>query len=181
MPAPLELVGYCPKTTAVPGGLAVPPTVTELCSVSNCLNAPPKGWIDHWLHNELGFFNTQRDARAILPAQASGYALFAYRLMLVRFVKGRREDLAFPQVPMEPLAGSFVSIGFDVVSKSISSFFECSPLSCNGFAAKAPVNRCCLLDSLTDAVALAERCSREEPEPGPYYVIEVLRDESTFP
>jgi hypothetical protein len=71
-----------------------------------------------------------------------------------------------------------IRLGFDAVSKSISAFFECSPLSCNNMAAEAPVNRFCLLETLAEAMALAEHCSRGEGEPGPYYVLEVLREAS---
>jgi hypothetical protein len=78
-------------------------------------------------------------------------------------------------VPAEPIPGSFVSLGFDVANKTYSPFFECSPLSCNGMAEEVPVNRSCLIETLEDAIAFAERCAREEPEPGPYYVLEVLR------
>jgi len=45
-------------------------------------------------------------------------------------------------------------------------------------AAEAPVNRYCLLETLEEAMALAQRCSLEEGEPGPYYVLEVLREPS---
>jgi hypothetical protein len=42
-------------------------------------------------------------------------------------------------------------------------------------AEEVPVNRFCLLGTLDEAIAFAERCAREEPEPGPFYVLEVLR------
>jgi hypothetical protein len=91
-------------------------------------------------------------------------------------MEGKAEALIVPRLPVEPLPASFVSLGFDAVSKSVASFFECSLLSCNSMAAEMPVNRFCLLDTLEEAMALAERCSRGEAEPGPYYVLEVLRD-----
>jgi hypothetical protein len=78
---------------------------------------------------------------------------------------------------VEPLPPSFISIGFDAVSKSTSDFFECSPLSCNHMAAQiAGVNRYCLMNTVDEDVELAERFSIDGPEPGPYYVIEVLRE-----
>jgi hypothetical protein len=52
--------------------------------------------------------------------------------------------------------------------------FECSPLSCNSIAAEYPVNAHCLLDDLAMAVAAAEHFSIEQPEPGMYYIAEVL-------
>jgi hypothetical protein len=170
-----ELVGYFAKGRAVPVEPGFPAQVTEICSVSGCISAPPAGWIDRWLHNDLGFYNQPSEARAAWPEQAAALSLFAYRLLPRRFVGGRTELVEEDRFPVEPLAQNFVSLGFDVVSRSISSFFECSPLSCNGLAAEVPVNRYCL-ETLEESAALAERCSREEPEPGPYYVLEVLRE-----
>jgi hypothetical protein len=43
-------------------------------------------------------------------------------------------------------------------------------------AAEVPVNQYCLIDTLEEAIAAAVRFSKEEPEPGPYYVVEVLRE-----
>ena len=48
------------------------------------------------------------------------------------------------------------------------------PVSCNAMAAEYPVNAHCLLDDPAIAVAAAERFSIEQPEPGTYYVAEVL-------
>ena len=59
----MELIGYFPRETGIPadcpGGS---PNVTEVCSVSNCLNPAPEDWVEHWRHNELGFYNTPSDA-----------------------------------------------------------------------------------------------------------------------
>jgi hypothetical protein len=102
--------------------------------------------------------------------------VFAYRLSTVRFVKGARESWPWPNVAPIPIPASFRSIGFDAVSKYMDSVlgFECSPLSCNALAPEWPVNRHCLLESLEVAVQAAERFSVDQPEPGMYYVAEVL-------
>jgi hypothetical protein len=173
-----QFVGYFPKTTAVPGGWMASDRVAEICSVSNCINSGPDGWIDKWLHNELGFFNTRTNAVAVTRGQTDAFEIFAYRLLPRRFNEGKAEPVTIPQLQVESLPSTFVSLGFDAVSKSVSSFFECSPLSCNNMAAELPVNRFCLLETLEEAIALAERCSRGEGEPGPYYVLEVLREPS---
>lgn len=52
--------------------------------------------------------------------------------------------------------------------------FECSPLSCNSMAADYHANEFCLFPSLEAAIIGAERFSIEQPEPGDYYIVEVL-------
>ncbi len=131
--------------------------------------------MEYWCHNDLGFFNTRQDALSILPLDATGFSLFAYRLLPVRYLKDQAQPIEIAAQSAEPLPPSFVSLGFDVVNKTFSAFFECSPLSCNGMADEMGVNRFCLLETLDEAIAFAERCAREEPEPGPFYVVEVLR------
>jgi hypothetical protein len=173
----MELIGYFPRETGIPadwpGGS---PNVTEVCSVSNCPNPAPEDWVEHWRHNELGFYNTPSDAWSIVPAQATGFRLFAYRLLPIRYLHERAEPFEIAESVVEPLTDGFVSLGFDVVNKTLTPFFECSPLSCNGMADEVPVNRFCLLPTLDKAISFAQRCAREEPEPGPFYVVEVLRD-----
>jgi len=173
----LTLVGYFLKGTSLPSGCDwLPSSVVEICNVSHCHNPPPWGWIDKWWHNDFGFFNSRDDARTIFGNPPQGYRLFGYRLLSVRFDEERREPYTIPQLSVEPLSDRFVSLGFDVTSKS-DSHFECSPLSCNGMANEVPVNRSCLLDTLSEAESFAERCAREQPEPGQYFVVEVLREE----
>lgn len=159
------LVGYFPRQT----------NPHEVCSVSHCLNPAPENWVEHWRHNDLGLFNTPSDAWSIVPAQANGFRLFAYRLLPIRYLGEQAEPFEIAQQNVEPLQSAFVSLGFDVVNKIFSAFFECSPLSCNGMADEVAVNRFCLLETLADAILFAQRCAREEPEPGPFYVLEVLR------
>lgn len=171
----LKLVGYFPKSTKVPAGWSASDLVKEICSISDCVNSSPPGWIDHWLHNEWGFFNTEMDAKLVVPPGSAEYSVFAYRMLPVRFVHGRAERLKIGELVVEPIAANFVSLGFDVVNKVYSAFFECSPLSCNFLANEVAVNDFCLIDDFERAVSLADRFSREEPEPGPYYVLEVLR------
>jgi hypothetical protein len=67
-------------------------------------------------------------------------------------------------------------LGYDVVSRSLGSNFECSPLSCNSAAEEIEVNGYCLIDRLEAAVEAARTFSSGNWEPGPYYVLEVLSD-----
>ena len=151
--------------------------VVEICSVSNCVSQPPDDWIDRWLHNDLGFFDRVSDAMAIVPPDdRSAYRLFAYRLYPARFQNGSPQPFVVPATVADPVLPAFRSLGFDAVSKSMDSIlgFECSPLSCNSMAAEVGTNEHCLFESLEAAIAGATRFSVEQPEPGDYYVLEVL-------
>jgi hypothetical protein len=154
------------------------PGVREICSVSQCISSGPEKWIDLWLHNDLGWFNRIADAVCVIPAlENSQYRVFAYRLYPEVFTKSGRVPFVNPgNVQPEPIPGGFRRLGFDSASKSMASVLglECSPLSCNGMAAELAVNEFCLFAELSDAIAGAERFAAEQPEPGDYYVVEVL-------
>ena len=172
----LKLAGYFPKRVEPrPAWLDVP-EVTEVCSVSHCISPGPEGWVDRWLHNDLAFFDSPDLALRVSPGGGKGFRIFAYRIGSTRYRNGLAEAWEWPLRKAVLLAPGFGSLGFDVVSKSLDSGlgFECSPLSCNRMAKEIGVNDHCLLDVLTEAVAVAQEFSTHEPEPGPYYVVEVL-------
>jgi hypothetical protein len=170
--------GFFPKHIEPRPQFLHAPGVQEICSVSTCISSGPEDWIKLWLHNDLGWFNRMSDALRTIPsAQESQYRLFAYR-MYPEVLTGRgRVPLILPDnVQPEPIPGEFRSVGFDSASKSMETVlgFECSPLSCNGMAAEISANEFCLFSGLNEAIAGAERFAAEQPEPGDYYVIEVL-------
>ena len=152
--------------------------VREICSVSECISSGAEGWISAWRHNGLGWFNTVADALGVVPeTQRTEFRLFAYRIHPELFRGRDRVALLLPDdVRPEPLLDGFRSLGFDSASKSAEQglSLECSPLSCNGFASELPVNEHCLFPTLEAAVAGAEKFAAEQPEPGEYYVVEVL-------
>lgn len=170
--------GYFVKRVATRPDWLQTPGVVEICSVSNCISKPPDDWITRWLHNEFGWFNHVADALSAASAdRPSDYRLFAYRIHPEVFRRSGRVPLAVPpDVRPDPIPATFQSLGFDSVSKSLPSVlgFECSPLSCNGMATSCEVNVHCLFPSLATALRGAERFAIEQPEPGEYYVIEVL-------
>jgi hypothetical protein len=172
------LGGYFPKLVVARPDWLSEPRAAEICSVSTCVASGPDGWVDKWLHNWLGWFNTVSDAWSVVPAEhASQYRMFAYRLAPVFYHRGRAEAIKIPDdVHPEPLPGEFVSLGYDAFSKSSDGIlgFECSPLSCNSMAPEFIVNRYCLFVTVDAAQAAAQRFSVEQPEPGDYYIAEVL-------
>ncbi len=174
---------FAKRVTPKPDWLAAG-AVREICSASGCISPGPTGWIDRWLHNEFGWFNRVADALAVIPpGQRAAFRLFAYRIYPHVFRAGARHDLAVPSdVHPDPIPGMFESLGFDSVNRSMEGVlgFECSPLSCNAMATKMDTNEHCLFPSLETALAGATRFSIEQPEPGDYYVLEVLENRQTL-
>jgi hypothetical protein len=78
----------------------------------------------------------------------------------------------------DPIPATFESLGYDSVNRSMARVlgFECSPLSCNRMATEMATNEYCLFASLDTALAGAARFSIEQPEPGDYYMLEVLEN-----
>ena len=152
--------------------------VREICSVSECLSPGAQDWIASWRHNSLGWFNTVADAVRVVPEEQRGeYRLFAYRIHPEVFRGRDRRPLVVPDdVRPDAVPAGFRSIGFDSASRSSDAglSLECSPLSCNGLATELPVNEHCLFQTIDDAIAGAIRFAIEQPEPGDYYVLEVL-------
>lgn len=172
----LRFCGYFPKRkTLLPSGYDLP-GVVEIASVSDCIAHGPEDWITAWQHNELGFFHDPRVAESLVPqAEQSRFDLFGYAFTNERFVDGRAEAWDLPDLACTPPGNGFEALGFDVVSRSISTFFECSPLSCNGGAQTFRANAYCLFDALEAAIAAAKSFSSGGWEPGPYYIARVLR------
>lgn len=159
--------------------------VKAVCSVSNCLAEPPPGSIERWDFNRASCYETEDAALATIPAgERDHYAVFAYRLVpYVRNEPGRSVsvnpetlfDERLPALPGKHDIGTYVSLGYDVVSISETTLgLECSPLSCNAMAQEIVVNHYCLLDDLETALVVAQRFDQEQPEPGDYVVVEVL-------
>ena len=168
----LRFIGFGLRDTRPPPGWSGPPHVTSVCSVSECVNSAPEGWLDKWRHNDFGFFDTPALALSVTDHPAA-FQLYAYRLLDVAFAKGGDGVLGLTGFPAEPPVPGSRVIGYDVVSGSVSVGFECSPLSCNHMADEVSVNEFCLIPDLDAAIHLARRFAAEEPEPGPYVVIEV--------
>lgn len=170
------------------------PRIQEICSVSTCISPAVKDF-DRWAFNEAGYYPTVQSALdAVHQDRRSRAALFAYRLYLVEFTGGERKEVTSaellganaPLLITEEPPARFRSIGFDVVSgrralpesqRSPRAPFglDCSPLSCCGLSVRYAINSYCLLPEYGDAAVTARDFSREEPEPGPYFIVQVLR------
>jgi hypothetical protein len=63
--------------------------------------------------------------------------------------------------------------GFDVVSFSVGTSPECSPLSCNSMADEIEVNEHCLFAEMEAAKSALEDGKFDDAEPGPYRIFAV--------
>jgi len=168
---------FMKRIEQAPEGMRLP-GVREICSVSNCISSAPGNWIELWLHNDWGWFNRVADALSVVRAEhLKDFRLFAYRVHPNKFTADGQVSIVLPEdVRPEAIGQEFRRLGFDTVNKTMDSVlgFECSPLSCNAMAEEIPVNEYCLFATLDEAIAAAGRFALEQPEPGDYYVIEVL-------
>jgi hypothetical protein len=193
-----NLVGYFPKRRTTRAGWVSPwpnhpdpgfpcaPPVEEICSVSDCIAHGPEGWPQQWKHNPYAMYDGPALAWSIVPANIrSDYELFAYRLLQTQFIDGRDEPMEeWCELSIQPMPASFVRLGWDAVEGGNYQGFGCSPLTCNNQAgnfgrdASIPeVNRYALAATENDGIRLARHFSITKPEPGPYAVVEVWREE----
>jgi hypothetical protein len=177
-------LGFCAKRslTAPFAGRA-----REIASVSECLSKRASEWVKQWDFNRATCWNNEAQAWSLVPDESKdAFRVFAYRALPLLFGKtGIATPISLdelfpkeqPDLPPEPALFRYSRIGYDIVERNPamgSLGFGCSPLSCNGMAENLPVNDFCLLDDLETAMAAARRFGIEQPEPGPYLVIEVL-------
>lgn len=174
---PLQLIGYFPKQIVRrPEWLKVE-RVREILSVSECISPGPDDWIEGWTHNEMWVYSTIAAAWDVVPEdERDRFELLAYRMAPMEWDAGEMRSMTISELDVEPLPSDFRGVGFDAVAimKGFAGF-GCSPLSCNYMAREIETNAYCLLPTRPIAEQVASQFSREEPEPGPYYVVEVLR------
>lgn len=175
------LIGYFPKQVVATPDWLEAAGVKEVCSVSECISPGPDGWINHWAHNDTWAFDDEAAAWAVVPDGSSNAAfrMCAYRLFPVQFAGGEQRPFAISSLAVRPLSDDYRRLGYDVVSRSCGTTFECSPLSCNHAANRVKVNAHCLVDDRDEAFRLAALFSRPQEgyEPGPYFIVEVWRQE----
>jgi hypothetical protein len=170
-------VGYFPKRRTPRGQILRDRGIREICSVSECISRGPEDWVSAWLHNDWGYYDEPETAWSVVPEDERGdFVLYAYELFPVRYVSGEPEALEVDAPGVRAIDASFEPLGYDPVSRGESSFFECSPLSCNGWADEVGANAYCLVDDAAEAHRLASVAEAGGYEPGDYHVVRVWRD-----
>jgi len=172
--------GYMYKRIALPEGLNCT-NVTKIYSVSHCISKDFADYIPFWKHNQYWFFNNPEDMDIIIKEQkiSDEFELFFYELYEKEFdeEKGSWQEFtaeeSFGYQVAEPVRKEF--LGFDIVSYSLGTSHQCSPLSCNRLCREVDVNEYCLLDDFNHAVQLTETLNISKSEPGPYRILAVHR------
>ncbi len=156
------------------------PQLSEIYSVSGCVSKFFTDYAKHWKHNGFWLFNSPIEIRQIADAEnidLTQAKLFYYEIYSLQFEEEDRSwsavepDPAFPTAVEIPPAKSLE--GFDVVSASVGTVPECSPLCCNYLARRTPVNSRCLLASLDETRDLLVRGVFDHSEPGPLRIFAV--------
>ena len=150
-------------------------------SVSACISENfTVDYINFWKHNGYWLFDTPAIIEELAGQHAidlSGTTRFYYEVYEREFDAATRQwvsfapDAAFPtnvSVPQE-----IHLRGFDVVTFSVRTAPECSPLSCNLLAETMPVNQHCLFDTIDEAKGALESGLFDKGEPGPYRIFVV--------
>jgi hypothetical protein len=160
--------------------------VTKIYSVSHCTSEDFTNYIPYWKHNKYWFFNDPKDMDIIINEQktADEFELLFYELYEKEFDEEEQSwqeimgEESFGYEVKSPLHKDF--LGFDIVSYSIGTSHEYSPLSCDLLCKEVEVNKNCLLDDLTHAIEVTESLNQKKAEPGPYRVIAVNRIRKTL-
>jgi hypothetical protein len=196
---PAVFLGYCAKRYGPLPEHHDWGVATEVCSTSGCIAGHAPAWFDDPFKppvlNRAGCTNTAAAARERVPElKRFAYRIFAYRAIPMVFDKAPctlevvSTDALFvaysylADLPSEQALLGFDHLGFDVVQYSDAINWGCSPLTCNYMYQHHPINQYCLIDTVEGAVEAARSFAQNEPEPGPYIVIEVFRErESALP
>ena len=154
--------------------------VDDIYSVSGCMSEYFADYVNYWKHNGYWLF----DSPGVINKLAEEHTLdltetkfFYYEVYDLQFTENQHAWQTF--TPETSFKTNVVVPekkhleGYDIVSFSVGTSPECSPLSCNSLARDIKVNGHCLLNSLEDARQSLKSGKFKNSEPGPYRVFAV--------
>jgi hypothetical protein len=154
--------------------------ITDIYSVSGCVSVQFADYVQFWKHNGYWFFDTPEIIEQLARDNAidiSSVLFFYYEVYEKQYDERKKTWIEF--MP-EPSFATSVRMpetkqleGYDVVSFSVQTSPECSPLSCNGLARSIPVNRHCLMPKFEEARRCLESGKLDNSEPGPFRIFAV--------
>jgi hypothetical protein len=182
-------LGYMLVKVAPPPEWMRSPNVELVYSACGCCVS--RFFLDYiplWKHNGWWFFDAPSTLHEIVSDKnlnLSEFTLFYYEAFDQEFDEDTKEWL---QIRPEPSFKTDVVVpsdktllGYDIVSFSVHTSPECSPLSCNSLASTISTNRFCLLDDFESAFDLTQQDEVANCEPGPYRIIAVYSVEPDKP
>ena len=172
-------VGYLAKKVVQRPDWLDAPVVEDVYSVSSCTSPNFMDYIKFWRHNGFWLFDNPKIIQELSSANSidvESLTFFYYEVYEKEFNPERKQWLEF-----EPESFSTNIIvpaerefhGYDVVSFSVGTNPECSPLSCNHLASKIKTNSHCLLETFEEATESLESGGFEKSEPGPFRIFAV--------
>ncbi|MFN0170657.1 MAG: hypothetical protein ACKV22_29910 [Bryobacteraceae bacterium] len=177
-------VGYMAKRVVVcPDWIKAEP-VSDIYSVSGCVSRDFADYINFWKHNGYWFFDSPRIIQQL--SQLNTIDLIGTKLFYYEVHDREFDDTEGQWVTFQP-ESSFKTVvvvpsekaleGYDVVTFSVRTRAECSPLSCNSLATEVETNQHCLLSSFERAQQLLDEGKFRNTEPGPYRIFAVYSTE----
>jgi hypothetical protein len=173
-------VGYMAKRVSLRPEWIKAGRVEDIYSVSGCVSEDFADYVHYWKHNGYWFFDSPEIIQQLAQDHAlelAGTALFFYEVHEREFNEDEAQWTAFKPEPafttrvVLPLEKTLQ--GYDVVTFSVGTSAECSPLSCNSLAAEMDTNRHCLLPSFELAQQLLDEGKFNNTEPGPHRIFAV--------
>ena len=173
-------VGYMAKKVIKKPDWLKADVVQDVYSVTNCLSKDFADYIKYWKHNGYWFFDSPEiieDLAKENSLEFQGTKLFYYEVYELEFHDDEnvwrefkleasfRTDVVIPNI-------KFLE-GYDIVTFSVGTSPECSPLSCNSLASIIKTNKHCLFDSFEEAKQSLEKDQFKNSEPGPFRIFAV--------
>ena len=152
--------------------------VVDIYSLSGCESQNFADYIKYWKHDGYWLFDSPEIIRTIArehSIQLEGASLFYYETHEKEFDGERWHPYApEPSFLTQVIPPSQKQLeGFDVVTFSVKTSPECSPLSCNSLAEHLHTNAHCLFPSFDEAVTNVTNGAFNDSEPGPYRIFSV--------
>lgn len=172
--------GYMAKYITIRSNWIKANRVADIYSVSNCLSKNFADYINYWKHNGYWLFDSSETIRELAKENSlnlTNTKLFYYEVYELEYDAKERSWQPFapePSFKTEIVQPDKKQLeGFDVVTFSMHTSPECSPLSCNSLASEVETNEHCLLDSFENAKKLLEEGKFNRGELGPYRIFAV--------
>jgi hypothetical protein len=172
-------VGYMAKRVVPRPEWLKAPDVQDIYSVSNCVSRDFLYYIPFWRHNGYWFFDHPHIIQELArenKIDLRDLTLFYYEVYEKEFDEEQKEWQSFDpsDFPTNVIAPTQKRLsGYDVVSFSMGTNPECSPLSCNHVASRVKTNLHCLLESFKNAKQGLEAGRFDHSEPGPFRIYAV--------